>query len=169
MWSISLRRGLDLCSPWGLFLVDGVAAGGGSSSRLPCLAWCSSARLSASPSPLVGWPIRVQRLKSVLVGAPGRWILRLLHALRSSGGGVEDLGFGSIRASQPSGSKERRKMNTALKGFLVISISFGVLFVRRGCTVLLFNIFIYPFAKKDASGCESCWALLDYCARTYPR
>jgi len=49
-----LAKGLELCSPWGcLFLVGGVVAGGGSSSRLPSLSWSGSAS-SSSRGPLAG-------------------------------------------------------------------------------------------------------------------
>ena len=49
------------------------------------------------------------------------------------GGEVEDTGFfGFVRVLQPGGSKQRRKLNMALRVLLVISYFFGVLFVRGG-------------------------------------
>ena len=111
-----LAKGKDLCSPWGcLFLVGDSVAGGGSPSRLPALPGSGSASFpsgclalsglegSASFSPPGGSPMFVLRLKSVLVGAPGWWLLRLHQVLRSSGGGDEAPGFRSARASRLGG------------------------------------------------------------------
>jgi len=92
-------------------------------------------------------PISIHRLKSVLVGASGRWILRLHHALRSSGGEVEDPGFGFVRVLQSGGSKQRRKMNRALRVIFIISYFFGVLFVR-GDVLCSFLIYTSSLSQK---------------------
>jgi hypothetical protein len=119
-----LTKGMDLS-----FRVGGIAAIGGSSASSP------TGRL----------PIFVQRLKSILVGASGRWLLRLYQALRSSGGEEEALCFGSVRDPWPGGTKERGKMNRALRDLLVFSFFVGVLFVS-------FLIYKYSlFAKKKVS------------------
>lgn len=150
-----LAKGKDLCSPWGcLFLIGDSVAGGGSPSRLPALPRSGSASFhsdclallglegSASFSPPGGSPMFVLRFKSVLVGAPGRWLLRLHQSLRSSGRGEEAPGFRSARASRlggrsssasrPGGTMEGRKMNRALRDLLVIFPCAGVLVVRGG-------------------------------------
>jgi len=114
-----LAMGMDLCSPRGfLFLVGDYVAGGRSPSRLPSLPGSGSASFPSSClalpglegsawfSPTSGSLIFVQCFKSVLVGVPGRWLLRLHQELRSSSGGEEAPGFGSARASRSGGMIE---------------------------------------------------------------
>ena len=176
-WRLPHRRccevhGLSSCEGDGsvlprgcLFLVGDYVAGSGSLSRLPSLPGSGSASFSssclalpglegsASFSPPGGSPMFILRLKSVLVGAPGRWLLRLHQVLRSSGGGDEAPGLRSARASRlgglsvsasrPGGTMEGRKMNRAPRDLLVIFPCAGVLVVRGGCTVLLFNMALF--------------------------
>jgi len=109
-----------LCSPVGFFFwVGDLVAGAGLSDGpwLPsgsCGASFISSRLWwARPE---GWisstsfarsPIRVQRLRSILVGAPGWWTLRLHHALRSSDGVVEVLGDRGVQPGRSEPTKEK--------------------------------------------------------------
>lgn len=140
-----LAMGMDLCSPRGfLFLVGDYVAGGRSPSRLPSLPGSGSASFPSSClalpglegsawfSPTSGSLIFVQCFKSVLVGVPGRWLLRLHQELRSSSGGEEAPGFGSAHASRSGRMIERWKMNRVPEDLVVISFIFGVLFVRGG-------------------------------------
>ena len=85
---LSFAKGRDLrCSSRSFLFRVGVAvAGGGLFSGL--------GDFTPSP-PTVGLPILVQRIRSVLAAAPGRWLLRLYQGLESLG--VMGGGFGSCR------------------------------------------------------------------------
>ena len=142
-----------LCSPVGFFFrVGGLVAGAGSSagSWLPSGSWGASFTSGwARPG---GWfssassarsPICVQRLTSILAGAPGWWFLRLHHALRSSDGVVEVLGD---RGAQLGGTEPRKGKNSSLRDLSVISPFFKGLVVKGD--VLCSSLIYLPFSQK---------------------
>ena len=147
---------VPLCSPVGFFFRVGDLVAGAGSSAGPWLppGGCGVSFTSGSMwrDLLKGWissasfarsPIRVQRFRSILAGAPGWWILRLHQGLRSSDRAVEVFG---VRDVQPGGTVQTRK-NGSLRAYCVISLFHKGLVVKGGCTVLLFNISFF-FEKK---------------------
>jgi hypothetical protein len=89
------------------------------------------------PPPTVGLLILVQRIRSVLAAAPGRWLLRLYQGLRPTGGAVGVLGVGAFSSSL-GGARSTRKKNRMLRDLLLIFTFYGVLFVigRMYCAAL---------------------------------
>jgi len=149
---------VPLCSPVGFFFrVGDLVAGAGSSAGpwLPpggCGASFTSGRLWRdlqegwiSSASFVRSQIRVQRIRSILAGATGWWILRLHQGLRSSDGAVEVLG---VRGIQPGGTEQTRKMNNRIRVWCVISLFCKGLVVKGGSTVLFFNISSLSAKKK---------------------
>ena len=89
-----------------------------------------------------------QRLKSMLVGVLGWWLLRLHRCSRSSGGGGA-LGFALERLVQSAGPEQRRKTNRASRVLFVIFFFDGVLVVKGGCTVIQSNISSLSQKKRE--------------------
>lgn len=130
----SRAKGMDLMrSPRSCFFrAGGFGVGGGtpvrlsfpvgnesasSSSGWPGLWWLEDLTPLRSFS-LVRLSILVQRLKSILDGAPGWWVMRLNQGMGSSGGGTGVLDIACAASAQQVGAVD----------LSVISFFFGVLF-----------------------------------------
>jgi hypothetical protein len=81
---------------------------------------------------MVGSPILFQSYKSILVGAPGWWFMRLYHLLESHGGGFGELRFRVASAVWSGETEAMRTMNRAPRVSIVIFAFFGVQFVSWG-------------------------------------
>ena len=102
-------KGSDLlCSPVSVFRVGGPFTGVGvvAGLVLPCRSASASGSLFLLSKRS---PRFFRRLKSILVGVPGWWPLRLHRCSRSSGSGEGALGFALERFSRPDRSRGGRR------------------------------------------------------------
>jgi len=148
-----------------LFRVSILVAGGGFAVGLLLLCGGSAnfvlgwpSYLLETPPPLASscrWPMDVQCLQSIQTDALRWWFLRLYHDLEylegfsSDSCGSEFLGIAGVSLALQVGAVAMGKKNPTPRNLSVISIFFGVLFVKKGCTVYQFNISSIRKKKKD--------------------